>query len=47
VILSAQQDRRFHFDKRGQLLIRVHNETLPVAAVRVSNPDRLPVGING
>jgi hypothetical protein len=39
-------DRRFKFNKRRQLFIRTHNETLSVAAMRVSNPDRSPVGIN-
>jgi hypothetical protein len=39
-------NRRFKFDKRRQFLISVHNETLSVAAMRVSNPDRSPVGIN-
>jgi hypothetical protein len=33
--------------KKGrQLFIRTHNETLSIVAVRVSNPDRSPVGIN-
>jgi len=32
-------NRPFHFTKRGQLLIREHNEPLSVVAVRVSNPD--------
>jgi hypothetical protein len=32
-------NRRFEFDKRSQLFIRVHNETLSVAAMRVSNED--------
>jgi hypothetical protein len=36
---------RFKFHKRSQLFIRAHNETLPVVAMRVSNPDRSPVGI--
>jgi hypothetical protein len=36
----------FHFQKRRQLFIRVHDETLSVAAMRVHNPDRSPVGIN-
>ena len=40
-------NRRFDFQKRGQLFIRVHNETLSVAAMRVSNPDCWPLGING
>jgi hypothetical protein len=33
---------RFDFQKRGQLFILPHNETLAVAAVRISNPDRSP-----
>jgi hypothetical protein len=37
----------FELEKRCQLFIRVHNEPLSVVAVRVSNPDRSPVGING
>jgi hypothetical protein len=32
--------------KRSQLFIRTHNETLSIIAMRVSNPDRSPVGIN-
>jgi hypothetical protein len=32
-------NRRFEFQKRRQLFIRVYNETLPVIAVRVSNED--------
>jgi hypothetical protein len=43
---AASADRRFEFHKRGQLFIRVHNETLSVVAVCVSNPDRSPIGIN-
>jgi hypothetical protein len=39
-------NRQFQFNKRGQLFIRVHNETLSVIAMGVSNPDRSPVGIN-
>jgi len=39
-------NRRFEFEKSRQLLVRVHNETLSVA-VRVSNPDRSPLRING
>jgi hypothetical protein len=30
----------------GQFFIRTHNETFSVVAMRVCNPDRLPVGIN-
>jgi len=29
-----------------RLFIRAHNETLPIVAMRVNNPDRSPVGIN-
>jgi hypothetical protein len=39
-------DRQFKFEKRSQLFLRVHNETLSVVAVRVCNEDRSPVGIN-
>src|SRR5438132_284909 len=35
----------FEFQKRSQLFIRMHNETLSVAAMRVSNPDRSPFTI--
>jgi hypothetical protein len=44
--LAASPSRRFEFHKRSQLFIRVRNETLSVAAMRVSNPARLLVGIN-
>jgi hypothetical protein len=30
------------FEKRGQLFIRVHNETLSIVAMCVCNPDRSP-----
>jgi hypothetical protein len=30
-----------------RLFIRVHNETLSVVAMRVSNPDRSPLAIHG
>ena len=33
------------FEKRGQLFIRVHNETLSVVAMCVCNKDSPPVGI--
>ena len=39
-------ESRFQFNKRRQLFIRVHNETLSVVAVRMCNPDRSPVGID-
>ena len=38
--------RRFEFEKRSQLFIRAHNETLSVAAMCVCNPDRSPLGIH-
>jgi len=43
---DGSANRRFKFKKCGRLLIRVHNETLSVVAVRVCNPDCSPVGIN-
>jgi hypothetical protein len=43
---AASANRRFEFQKSGQLFIRVHNETLSVVAMRVCNEDRSPVAIN-
>ena len=43
---ATSANRRFEFNKRSQLFIRTHNETLSVTAMRVHNPDRSPVGIN-
>jgi hypothetical protein len=40
----AFRSRRFEFQKRRQLFIRAHNETLSVA-MRVSNKDHSPVAI--
>jgi hypothetical protein len=37
---GARANRRFEFHKRGQLFIRTHNVTLPVA-MRVSIPSIL------
>ena len=42
----AETNRPFQFQKRRQLFIRVHNETLSVA-MRVHNPDRSPFAIQG
>ena len=42
---AASSDRRFQFQKRRQLFIGVHNETLSVAAMRVHNPDCSPFDI--
>jgi hypothetical protein len=39
-------NRRFKLQKRRQFFIRLHNETLSVAAMRVCNEDRSPIGIN-
>jgi hypothetical protein len=43
---TGRVNRRFEFQKRGQLFIGVYNEALPVIAVRVSNEDYMPAGIN-
>jgi hypothetical protein len=43
----AATNRRFQFQKRSQLFLRTHNETLSVIAMRVGNPDCSPVGIHG
>jgi hypothetical protein len=40
--MSIAANRRFQFNERRQLFIRVHNETLFVAAMCVNNPDRPP-----
>jgi hypothetical protein len=39
-------DRCFKFHKSRQRFIRTHNETLSVAAMRISNPDHSCVGID-
>jgi hypothetical protein len=44
--ISATANRRFKFQKRSQLFIGVHNETLSVIAMCVCNPDCSPVGIH-
>jgi len=43
---AATANRRFQFYKRGQLFIGAHNETLSIIAMRVSNEDCSPVGID-
>jgi len=45
--LAACAGRRFKFHKCRQLLIRTHNETLSVIAMRVGNPDYSPASFNG
>jgi hypothetical protein len=45
--MAASATRQFEFQKRGQYFIRVHNETFPVVAMRVSNPDRSAPAIQG
>src|SRR6266550_9084640 len=37
---AASANRPFQFQKRSQLFIRKHNETLTVVAMRVSNSER-------
>jgi len=44
---SASPNRRFQFQKRAEPFVGVHNETLSVAAMCVSNPDRSPLRVNG
>jgi hypothetical protein len=44
---AASADRRFRFEKRTHYLIRTHNETLSVVAMRVNNPDRSSLRIKG
>ena len=39
---AVSANHGFEFQKRSQLFIRVHNETLSVVAMRVNNPDRSP-----
>jgi hypothetical protein len=46
IFATGRGNRSFEFDKRRHFFIRVHDETLTVVAMRVSNPDRSPVGIN-
>jgi len=43
--IPARANRKFEFNKRSQLFIRVHNETLSVVTMRVCNPDRSRAGI--
>jgi hypothetical protein len=44
---AATPNCRFEFEKSAQQFIRSRNETLAVAAMRVSNPDRSPLRIYG
>jgi hypothetical protein len=41
----SNQFHRFELNKPSPLFISVHNKTLSVVAMRVSNPDRSPLGI--
>jgi hypothetical protein len=43
----ASRASRFQFHESRQLFIRVHNEALTVAAMRVSNEDCSPARIHG
>jgi hypothetical protein len=42
--MGGNYSREFH--KRSQLFVGVHNETLPIIAMRVCNPDRSPLAIH-
>jgi hypothetical protein len=44
---AASADRGFEFQKRSQLFIGVHNETLSVVAVCINNPDRSTFAVDG
>jgi len=44
---AATPNCRFEFEKRGQFFICSHNETLPIIAVCISNPDSSPLRMNG
>jgi len=45
--LTARANRHFNFQNSGQFFISPHGEALTVAAMRVSNEDRLPARIHG
>jgi hypothetical protein len=45
--IRSGSNRRFGFHMRGQLFTRTHHETLSVAAMRVGDPDCLPLRIHG
>jgi hypothetical protein len=47
VFASVQSCLRFEFQKRSQLFIGSHNQTLSVVAMWVSNPGCSPVRIHG
>jgi hypothetical protein len=42
-----RSNRCLEFQKSSQLFIRTHNETLSVAAMRISYKDRSPARIHG
>jgi hypothetical protein len=44
---AAKEARESAKCKSRQLFIRTYNVPLPVVAMRISNPDRSPVGIKG
>jgi hypothetical protein len=44
---ASSANRQFEFQKSSRDFLRVHNETLSVAAMCVNNPDCLSLGING
>jgi hypothetical protein len=45
--MAATATRRVEFHKRSQLFVSADNETLSVVAVRVNNPDRSSLAVNG
>jgi hypothetical protein len=46
-IHSSEPGRGLWLQKRRQLFISVHNETLSVVTMRINNPDRSHLRING
>jgi hypothetical protein len=46
-LFGGGANRHFQLQKRRQLFICAHNETLSVVAVSVSNPDPSPLEANG
>ena len=44
---KIRANRRFKFEKRSQLFIRTHSETLSVAAIRIGDPDCAASRVDG
>jgi hypothetical protein len=47
LVISTERIANSSFHKRGQLFIGTHNKTFSASAMRISNPDCSPLGING